>query len=46
MFLLSVNKPTNKQNKDSFEALLHSEKHKTEVRTSCEQGRQLNAIIR
>lgn len=46
MFPLSLNEPINRKDKDDFEALLHLEKHKTEVRTSCEQGRQLNTIIR
>ncbi|XP_009320012.1 PREDICTED: methylcrotonoyl-CoA carboxylase subunit alpha, mitochondrial [Pygoscelis adeliae] len=43
---LSLNEPINKKDKDNFEALLRLEKHKTEVRTSCEQGKQLNTIIR
>lgn len=46
MFPLSLNEPINKKDKDNFEELLHLEKRKTEVRTSCEQGRQSNTIIR
>lgn len=46
MFPLTLNEPINKKDEGNFEALLHLEKNKAELRTSYEQGRQLTTIRR
>ena len=45
-FQFSLNELITRKDKDNLESLLHLEKPKTELKTSCEQGMQLNIVMR